>query len=266
MTARRRAAAGLALCLVASAAPAAEPNAAASADARRSGYHHMGRSTQALQDDDAQNPAMLWVQAGREAWQQPPAAGGRACAGCHGPLERAMQGVAARYPVIEADGTVRPLGQRINQCRTLRQGQPPWPAESEPLLGVEAALALASRGAPLAPPSSAADPAARAAAGRGEALFRQRLGQLNLSCAQCHDEHAGGRLGGSVIPQGHPTGYPIYRLEWQTLGSLQRRLRNCLVGMRAEPFADDDPAWAELELYLKQRAAGMAMDAPAVRP
>src|SRR5256885_16986097 len=40
----------------------------------------------------------------------------------------------------------------------------------------------------------------------------------------------------NVIPQAHPTGYPLYRLEWQNLGSLQRRLRNCLVGIRAEPY------------------------------
>ncbi len=46
-------------------------------------------------------------------------------------------------------------------------------------------------------------------------LYRQRIGQLDLSCAQCHDDNAGKRLGGSVIPQAHPTGYPIYRLEWQ---------------------------------------------------
>ena len=61
-------------------------------------------------------------------------------------------------------------------------------------------------------------------------------GQLDLACAQCHDDNAGKRLGGSIIPQAHPTGYPIYRLEWQALGSLQRRLRGCLTGIRAEPF------------------------------
>jgi sulfur-oxidizing protein SoxA len=68
---------------------------------------------------------------------------------------------------------------------------------------------------------------------RGRAFCVQRRGQLNLSCAQCHDDNWSGRLAGSPVTQGQPTGYPIYRLEWQTLGSLQRRLRNCLTGMRA---------------------------------
>jgi sulfur-oxidizing protein SoxA len=74
------------------------------------------------------------------------------------------------------------------------------------------------------------------------------------------------RLGGSVIPQGHPTAYPTNRLEWQGLGSLQRRLRGCLTGIRAEPFAYNAAELVELELFLKVRAAGMAMEAPGVRP
>ncbi len=101
---------------------------------------------------------------------------------------------------------------------------------------------------------------------RGQQRFVQRLGQLQLSCAQCHDNNAGGRLGGSVIPQAHPAGYPVYRLEWQALGSLQRRLRNCMTGVRAEPFAYGAQELVELELYLAARAKGMQMETPAVRP
>ncbi len=92
------------------------------------------------------------------------------------------------------------------------------------------------------------------------------MGQLDLACAQCHDDHAGQRLGSSVIPQGHPTGYPIYRLEWQGAGSLQRRLRGCLTGVRAEAFAFGAPELVELELYLAVRAAGLPVETPAVRP
>lgn len=121
----------------------------------------------------------------------------------------------------------------------------------------------ASRGLPITPD---ADPRLSPWRDRGRQRFTQRIGQLNLSCAQCHDDQAGGKLGGSPIPQGHPTGYPVYRLEWQALGSLQRRMRNCLSGVRAEPFPEGAMAWTELELYLKQRAAGMPLEAPAVRP
>jgi L-cysteine S-thiosulfotransferase len=101
---------------------------------------------------------------------------------------------------------------------------------------------------------------------RGKALFFQRIGQLNLSCSQCHDSLAGGRLAGSTIPQGHATGYPIYRLEWQGMGSLQRRLRNCMTGVRAEPLPYGDEELVALELYLAWRSRGMAMETPAIRP
>ena len=112
----------------------------------------------------------------------------------------------------------------------------------------------------------ASDGPARSFYEAGRTLFTRRQGQLNLSCAQCHDDRAGQRLGGSVIPQGHANGYPEYRLEWQSVGSLERRLRNCMIGVRAEPFADDSLDLVELELYLGARANGLAVETPAVRP
>ena len=87
-----------------------------------------------------------------------------------------------------------------------------------------------------------------------------------MSCAQCHDDSWGKKLAGNIVPQAHPTGYPIYRLEWQSLGSLQRRLRNCIVGMRAEPFEFGSHDYVALELFLMQRARGMAIETPGVRP
>jgi sulfur-oxidizing protein SoxA len=106
----------------------------------------------------------------------------------------------------------------------------------------------------------------RALPSDGRSLWRRRQGQLDLSCAACHDDNAGRKLGASLIPQGHPTGYPVYRLEWQALGSLQRRLRNCMIGVRAEPYPYGDAAFVGLELYLRDRATGLLVETPAVRP
>jgi sulfur-oxidizing protein SoxA len=50
------------------------------------------------------------------------------------------------------------------------------------------------------------------------------------------------------------------------MGSLERRIRNCMVGVRAEPFADDALDLVELELYLGARANGLKVETPAVRP
>lgn len=239
-------------------------SAFAQADARRSGYQFMSPATQAMQDDDTLNPGLLWVQQGRALWQRPEGPSARACASCHGDAARSMRGVAARYPAFDA-ALQRPLNlaQRINRCRQQRQQTEPWRPESQDLLSLESFLAHQSRGLPMAPP-----PDARLAphVERGRQLYQQRLGQLNLSCAQCHDQRWGRRLGGSLIPQAHPTGYPIYRLEWQTVGSLQRRLRNCMNGVRAEPYPFDAIELVELELFLAERARNMLLEAPGVRP
>jgi sulfur-oxidizing protein SoxA len=246
--------------------PAAGPQAAAAAPARpseaaparpalRSGFEDMSPAVQALQRDDAANPALLWLRLGQERFATQ-------CARCHD--AGAMRGVAARYPALDAaNGRVLTLSARVQQCRERHAGAPPQPPEHEERLALEMAVAHASRGLPIAPPAGTAMDAVRE---QGRQLFVQRLGQLELSCAQCHDAHAGARLAGSTIPQGHPGGYPAYRLEWQGIGSLQRRLRGCLTGVRAEPFAFDGAELTALEAYLMQRAAGLRIETPAVRP
>jgi L-cysteine S-thiosulfotransferase len=234
------------------------------ADTRRSGFDFMAPETQAMQRDDKANPGMLWVQDGEQLWSKLPGAQGKACVACHAAAASSMRGVAARYPAWDA-GLSRPvnLATRINLCRERHQQQPALRAEHPELLALEAYVAYQSRGLPITPDP---DPRLQPFRERGAALFARRIGQLDLSCAQCHDQLAGGKLAGSTIPQGHATGYPLYRLEWQALGSLQRRLRGCMTGVRAEPFAANGVEMAELELHLAARAMGMALESPAVRP
>jgi L-cysteine S-thiosulfotransferase len=231
---------------------------------RRSGYDFMGRDTRAMQDDDTSNPAQLWVLDGESAWKRATGSAGRACADCHGDAATSMKGVAARYPSFDAaKGRPITLEQRINGCRTERQQAPALAWESKELLALTAYVARQSRGLPIA---IAIDERIEPFVEAGRATFHRRQGQLDLSCSQCHDDQWGKRLAGNAIPQAHPTGYPLYRLEWQSVGSLERRLRGCLSGIRAEPYAYGAPELVDLELYLMWRARGMPMDAPAVRP
>ena len=237
---------------------------ALAADAKRSGYDDASAETRAMQDDDAANPAFLWVAQGESLWSTPAGSPARSCAGCHGDAALSMRGVAARYPKYDPT-LARPitLEGRIQQCRTDRQGAPALPPEGPPMLGLTAYVGLQSRGMPLA---IADDAPVRPFLDAGRLLFETRMGQLNLSCAQCHDRLAGQRLAGSTIPQAHPNGYPLYRLEWQGMGSLYRRLRNCLTGVRADPFPPDSPELVALSLYLAWRANGLKVETPAVRP
>ncbi|MGZ5183801.1 MAG: sulfur oxidation c-type cytochrome SoxA [Caldimonas sp.] len=233
-------------------------------DSRRSGFDFMSPATQAMQRDDMANPGMLWVQDGETVWNAKIGVRYLSCASCHGDAAVSMRGVAARYPAFDSEeGIPLTLRQRIVACRQKHQWGIALAPEGRELLSLESYVTLQSRGMPIAPPD---DPRLEPFRERGRQWFEKRMGQLNFSCAQCHGDNAGQRLGGSVIPQAHPTGYPIYRLEWQGMGSLQRRLRNCMSGVRAEPFPFDSREMSELELYLAQRAGGMRIETPAVRP
>ena len=230
----------------------------------RSGFLDMSPESRAMQSDDTANPGMLTVLDGEALWRQPVGADRRSCTDCHGDAAATMRGVAVRYPAY-SPAQQRPitLEERINLCRIGQQKAAPLTWESAPLLGLTAYVAHQSRGLPIA---AGGDERSRPFVDEGRRLFEQRQGQLNLSCAACHTDHRGERLAGNPIPQGHPTGYPLYRLEWQSTGSLQRRLRNCMTGVRAESYEYGSPEFANLELYLMWRARGLPLETPAVRP
>ena len=234
------------------------------ASEQRSGFDFMSRESQAMQRDDTANPGMLWTAEGETLWNSKAHPSGRSCADCHGDARMTMKGVATRYPAFSEE-RARPidLQGRINLCREVNQNATPLPLESRGLLALAAYIGQQSRGMPIATDDDARlEPFRR----KGQDLYEQRQGQLNFSCANCHDDNWGQKLGSAVIPQAHPTGYPLYRLEWQDLGSLQRRLRNCMVGVRAEPYPYGSAEFIDLELFLMRRAEGMLVETPAVRP
>jgi sulfur-oxidizing protein SoxA len=225
------------------------------------GSDFQSADVRSLQRDDFANPMALWVDRGAALWSERHE--GRSCAGCHGNAQRSMKGVAARYPRYDAGlGRVIDLPQRINACVTAQEGVPALATESDELLGLTAYVALQSRGMPA---EVSIDGPARATWEAGRALYFTRIGQLNLACTHCHDASWGKTLLAETISQGQPTGWPAYRLEWQHPGSLQRRLRACFYGVRAEMPAYDAPDLVALELYLAWRAQGLPLEAPGVR-
>jgi sulfur-oxidizing protein SoxA len=201
---------------------------------------------------------------GEALWKTKAGAAGRACFDCHGDARASMKGVAARYPAFNA-ARARPvnLEQRINLCRTEQQKAPPLAYESKDLLALSAYVGRQSRGLPIA---ITLDERTRPFLEAGREAFHRRQGQLNLSCAQCHEENWDRRLAGNAITQAHPTGYPLYRIEWQGVGSLERRLRNCLAGTRTQAYDFGAPELVDLELFLMWRAREMKIETPAVRP
>ncbi len=228
-----------------------------------SGVSYASAAIRAQQNDDAANPGMLWVTRGEALWNEPVGSAKQACAQCHAAASISMQGVASRYPQFDnSTNALVNLEGRINLCRVKQQGAAAWVYESGELLALTSYVAHQSRGLAGA---VVIDDKNRAAFLRGASLYQQRMGQINLACTHCHDQHTGKTLLAEKISEGHANAYPIYRLEWQGMGSLHRRFRSCLVGVRAEPFSPGGSEYLALELYLAWRANGLPNETPGVR-
>ena len=227
------------------------------------GVEFQSADVRALQADAFANPGLLWVERGAALWSAARGERRIACAACHGDPARSMKGVSARYPAyVDSLGRVIDLEQRVNACLTENQRAAPFAMESEEMLALSALLARQSRGMPLA---VEVDARSAETYERGRQIYFRRQGQLNLACTQCHDASWGKTLLTEKISQGHPADWPAYRLEWQSLGSLGRRLRACYFGVRAEMPAYGSDDIVALELYLARRASGLLSDAPGVR-
>jgi L-cysteine S-thiosulfotransferase len=228
----------------------------------KSGTAFLGADLRNLQNDEFANPGMLWVERGAKLWSEPAGKKNQSCAGCHQDAKTGMRGAAARYPKVDTGGKLLTLEGRINACRVGHQGAEPFKYESEELLALTAYVARQSKGVPI---GVSIDGPARAHFDAGERAYRLRRGQMNLSCAHCHEANWGKRLLSETISQGQPNAYPAYRMEWQTVGSLARRLRACLSGIRAEMLPYGSPEYLDLELYLAWRAQGLPVETPGVR-
>lgn len=229
----------------------------------KSGIEFVSDDLRKLQADDFANPGMLWVARGEKLWSEPAGKSGKSCASCHQDARASMKGVAARYPRVDP-GAARlvNLEGRINLCRDRKQQAQPLGPESDELLALTAYVAHQSRGVPV---SVTLDMQNRRDFERGRELHNRRIGQMNLACTHCHDRSWGKKLGGETISQGHGNAFPAYRLEWQSVGSLQRRIRACFYGLRAEMPPYGAQELLDLELYLAWRAGGLPVETPGVR-
>lgn len=230
---------------------------------KRSGYTFAEPETRAMQDDDFMNPASLWVEKGEALWAKADGKASRSCASCHGKAEDNMKGVGAAYPKFDVHaGTVINLEQRINLCREKHMAATPWKYESEPLLAMTTFVKMQSRGMPL---QVQVDGPAVSYFENGRRFYYERRGMNDLACKHCHEDNWGNHLRTELLSQGMANGFPTYRLKWQKLGSLHRRLAGCNEEIRAEPFALGSREYVDLELYLAWRAQGLQVETPSVR-
>lgn len=227
-----------------------------------SGWRFRTDETQALAADDFENPAMVAVEYGIELWETPAGSSNQSCADCHGDVE-SLKGLRANMPRwSEAKGKPESLEHIINASITEHQGADAWKWESAEMLAMTSLIGLQSRGLPM---TVQTDGPMAAWMEKGKDLYYSRVGQLDMSCSQCHEDNYGNMIRADHLSQGNINGFPTYRFKWQGLGSLHRRFSGCMSNIRATPFKRGSDEFVALEAYLAWRGSGLGIETPAVR-
>jgi L-cysteine S-thiosulfotransferase len=228
-----------------------------------SGWVFRTDETQALQMDDFDNPGMVFVDLGMDQWNAVEGSEGKSCASCHEDVETSMKGVRAVYPKWnETAGEVRTLAHQINDCRENQMGADKWKYDGGDMANMEALISVQSRGMPV---NVAIDGPVQAAWEAGKEIYYTRFGQLELSCANCHEENYGNMIRADHLSQGQINGFPVYRLKNAKLNTSHARFKGCIRDTRAETFKPGSPEFVALELYVASRGNGLSVEGPSVR-
>lgn len=227
-----------------------------------SGWHFREDETRALQKDDFDNPGMVFVDRGMDSWNAAQGAKGESCAGCHeGP--ESMKGLRAVTPRVDAEsGKLMIMEDYINECVTERMGLEAWGTTSGKMKDMVSLISVQSRGMPL---NVAIDGAAAAFWEKGKEIYYTRYGQLEMSCANCHEDNYGNMIRADHLSQGQINGMPVYRLKDAGVVTAQQRFVGCVRDTRAETFKAGSDEFKALELYVASRGNGLSIEGVGVR-
>lgn len=203
------------------------------------------------------------VDDGKTAFEKP-FANGKTYADC---FPNKGVGIRQTFPYFDArTGEIITLDLAINRCREAN-GEKPLKYQVGEMAALTAYMSDSSRGKPfeIKIPD---DPRARAAFEAGKQYFFTRRGQLNFSCASCHVNAAGERLRGDILAPalGILASFPLYRSDWGSMGTIDRRFISCNQQTRAEPLPPQDPVYRNLEYYLSYMSNGIPIAGPGTRP
>lgn len=227
-----------------------------------SGWVFRADETQALQADDFDNPGMIFVDQGMDTWNAVDGSEGKSCASCHGEPD-SMKGLRASMPKWnEKAGEVWTMEMYINDCRENRMGAEKWGWNSNPMVNTTALISVQSRGMPV---DVAIDGPAAETWEKGKEIYYTRYGQLELSCANCHEDNYGNYIRADHLSQGQINGFPAYRLKNAKLNSIHNRFKGCVRDTRAETFKEGSPEFIALELYVASRGNGLSVEGVSVR-
>jgi L-cysteine S-thiosulfotransferase len=227
-----------------------------------SGWHYREDDTRDMERDDFDNPGMVFVDMGIDSWNKAQGVNGESCVGCHeGP--ESMAGLRAVAPrVDEKTGKLMTVENYVNGCVTERMGLEAWGMTSDKMKDMLALISMQSRGMPV---NVATDGAAAPFYAQGKEIYYTRYGQLEMSCANCHEDNQGLFIRADHLSQGQINGFPTYRLKDAGILSAQQRFVGCVRDTRAETFKPNSDEFKALELYVASRGNGLSVEGVSVR-
>lgn len=228
-----------------------------------SGYQFLSPMARDMQDDEFANPGMDAVEHGRTMFHSAGDAG-KSCASCHGDNGHKIDTKnIARYPVYNED-ELRPytLQDQISRCWEDNLDNSPFVYDCKEVIALETYVRFLARGERVNVDISGP---MKQHYESGRELYHTRFGQIDMACVHCHVYHQGSRMRGQVLSQGQSNGFPEYRLGSGRVTSLHKRLSECFVSFRAQPFDRGSDEFIDLEVYINAKGNGLKIETPAVR-
>ncbi len=175
--------------------------------------------------------------------------------------------IAGEYPKFdEKQGKVVTLSVAINDCLKAH-GQKPWKLTKGKIADLEAFFAAKSKEAGKKVHITIPSKAAAEAYERGKKAYYAQRGYLKLSCANCHVQGSGNRVRREYLSPllGATTHFPVYRLKWQGLGTLERRIKGCEKNQGENPHKPGSQWVSEILYFMAYMSNGLPVDGPDIR-
>jgi len=171
------------------------------------------------------------------------------------------------YPYFDnARNDVVTLTQAVNECLT-NNGEKAWNTKKGDMAKLQAYMANAATEAEKVLDVKIDSKAASDAYERGKEYYYTQRGYLKLNCAECHVQGTGKRVRNEKLSPllGHSTHFPVYRLKWKSLGTLERRMSGCIKDQGQVPPKDTSKEMKELLFFQAYMSNGMKYDGPDIR-
>lgn len=175
--------------------------------------------------------------------------------------------IVGDYPFFDTKrGEIITLSVAINECLVANK-EKPWNTKKGNMAKLQAYFASQTAEAEKKLDIKIPNKEASEAYKRGKIYYYSQRGYLKLSCASCHVQGAGQRVRNEKLSPllGQFTHFPVYRLKWQNLGTLERRMSGCIKDQGQVPPKDDSKEMRELLYFMAYMSNGMTIDGPDVR-